>query len=95
MSRKWGGILKVSEMLPPEQQTQYILLEQTDKDYEKLYDWKPGTILKRISIWYGFNGLGRHLKQAYFVPTNSDSRNYQIAWNDHVKEITGQLELDI
>ncbi|MGG2081686.1 hypothetical protein [Lysinibacillus pakistanensis] len=95
MSGKWGGILKVSEMLPPEQQTQYILLEQTDKNYEVLYGWKPGTILKRISIWYGSNGLGRHLKQAYFVPVNSDSKSYQIAWNDHVKEITGQLELDI
>lgn len=82
-------------MIPPERRTQYILLEQTDKNYEKLFGWKPGTILERVSIWYGSNGLGRHLKQAYFVPANSDSKNYQIAWNDHVKEITGQLKLAI
>lgn len=87
--------MKVSEMLSQEKQIQYILLEQTDKNYEKLFGWKPGTILNRISIWYGSNGCGRHLKQAYFVPANSDSDNYHITWNDHVKEITGQLELAI
>lgn len=87
--------MKSSERISPEQQTQYILLENTGKNYEKLFGWKPGTVLKRISIWYGSNGLGRHLKQAYFVPADSDSNYGHIAWNDHVKEITSQLELDI
>ncbi len=87
--------MKPSERLSPEEQHRYILLENTDKNYEKLFGWKPGTILKRISIWYGSNGCGRHLKQAYFVRADSDSMNGQIAWNDHVKEITGQLEFKI
>ena len=87
--------MKDSEMLQPEKQIQYVLLENTSKNYEKLFGWKPGTILKRISIWYGSNGLGRHLKQAYFVPADSDNDNGHIVWNDHVKEKTGQLELDI
>ena len=87
--------MKPNERLSPEEQTEYILLENTVKNYEAVCGWKPGTILKRISIWYGSNGCGRDLKQAYFVPTDSNSLYGQIAWNDHVKEITNQLELDI
>ncbi|MCM3160823.1 hypothetical protein [Metabacillus litoralis] len=87
--------MKEKEKLPPEEQPEYILLETKDKNYEKLFGWKPGTILRRISIWYGSNGCGRHLKQAYFVPADSDNNYGHIAWNDHVKEITDQLELDI
>jgi hypothetical protein len=87
--------MKKGEMLPSDKQPKYILLENTNKNYEKLFGWKPGTILKRISIWYGSNGAGRDLKQAYFVLADSDRTYGQIVWNDHVKEITGQLELDI
>lgn len=88
--------MKPSERIPLEDQKKYILLENTGgTHYEKLYGWKPGTVLRRISIWYGSNGLGRHLKQAYFVTADSDNNYGHIAWNDHVKEITDQLELDI
>ncbi|WP_339148386.1 hypothetical protein [Sutcliffiella sp. BMC8] len=87
--------MKSSEKLSPEKQPEYILLDNTGKNYEKLFGWKPGTVLRRISIWYGSNGLGRNLKQAYFVPADSDTNYGHIVWNDHVKEITGQLELDI
>lgn len=87
--------MKRSEMIPPEEQKEYILLENTNKNYEKLFGWKPGTLLKRISIWYGSNGAGRGLKQAYFVRAESDGIYGHIAWNDHVKEITDQMELEI
>jgi hypothetical protein len=87
--------MKKGEMLPPDQQPKYILLENTNTNYEKLYGWKVGSILKRISIWYGSNGAGRDLKQAYFIPADSDRSWGHIVWNDHVKEITGQLELEI
>lgn len=87
--------MKSSEILSSEQQPEYILLENTEKNYEKLFGWKPGTVLRRISIWYGSNGLGRHLKQAYFVPTDSDTNYGHIAWNDHVKEITNQMEMEL
>ncbi|SDM18150.1 hypothetical protein [Bacillus sp. OK048] len=87
--------MKKNEKIPPEEQKQYILLENTNKNYEKLFGWKPGTILKRISIWYGSNGCGRDLKQAYFVRADDNSTWGHIVWNDHVKEITDQLELEI
>ncbi|MGG3800623.1 hypothetical protein [Metabacillus fastidiosus] len=87
--------MKEKEKIPPEEQKEYILLENTGKNYEKLFGWKPGTVLKRISIWYGSNGLGKHLKQAYFVPADCDSNYGHIAWNDHVEEITGQFKLNI
>ncbi|USK43744.1 hypothetical protein [Cytobacillus oceanisediminis] len=87
--------MDVKDRIPPEEQKQYVLLENTSLHYEKHYGWKPGTVLKRISKWYGSNGLGRHLKQAYFVPADSDNIYGHIAWNDHVEEITGQLKLDI
>lgn len=87
--------MKPSERLSPEEQPQYILLESPGTNYEKLYGWKPGTILKRISIWYGSNGLSRYIKQAYFVRADSTASYGIIAWSDHVKEITDQLELDI
>lgn len=90
--------MKENERIPTDKQQKYILLgtEITNgTNYEKLYGWKPGTILRRISIWYGSNGLSRYIKQAYFVPENSNSNYGQIAWSDHVEEITGQLKLDI
>jgi hypothetical protein len=87
--------LKPSERIPPEERKEYILLENTNKNYEKLFGWKPGTILKRISIWYGSNGAGRDLKQAYFILADSDKSYGEIVWNDHVKEISDQLELEI
>lgn len=87
--------MKPSERLSPEDQTEYILLDNTSPHYEKQYGWKSGTVLKRISIWYGSNGLSRDIKQAYFTPANSNSIYGHIAWSDHVKEITDQLELDI
>ncbi len=87
--------MKSSERLSPEEQTQYILLENNCTNYEKMYGWKPGSTLKRISIWYGSNGLSRNIKQAYFVPADYEDSFGHTAWSDHVKEITGQLELDI
>lgn len=87
--------MKPSERLSPEEQKEYVLLEQSCTKYDVLYGWEPGTRLKRISIWYGSNGLGRDIKQAYFIPADSDHIYGQIAWSDHVKEVTGQLELDI
>ncbi|MDF2789245.1 MAG: hypothetical protein K0S80_2343 [Neobacillus sp.] len=82
-------------MLSPNEQVEYILLENTNTKYDVLYGWKPGIILKRISIWYGSNGCGRDLKQAYFVPADSNNLYGHIAWNDHVKEITDQLEFEL
>jgi hypothetical protein len=86
--------MKPNERLSPEEQTQYILLENNNKNYEAVYGWKVGTILKRISIWYGNNGCGpRDLKQAYFVPADSDYSYGHIAWSDHVKELSGQTDI--
>ncbi|UQX52303.1 hypothetical protein M5V91_14655 [Cytobacillus pseudoceanisediminis] len=87
--------MDAKDRIPPEEQKQYVLLKNTSPHYEKQYGWKPGIVLKRISKWYGSNGLGRHLKQTYFVPADSDNIYGHIAWNDHVEEITGQLKLDI
>jgi hypothetical protein len=85
--------MKPNERLSPEDQQHYILLDNTSPHYEKNYGWKPGIILKRISIWYGSNGLGRDLKQAYFVSTDSNNIYGHIAWNDHVKELAGQTDI--
>jgi hypothetical protein len=82
-----------NERLSPEEQTQYILLENTNKNYEAVCGWKPGTILKRISVWYGSNGCGRDLKQAYFIPADSNAQWGQIAWSDHVQELTDQTDI--
>jgi hypothetical protein len=88
--------MRPSERLSPEEQSKYILLENTNKKYDLLYGWKPGTVLKRISVWYGNNGCGpRNLKQAYFTLADSNSSYGEIFWSDHVKEITNQLELEI
>ncbi|KGE20605.1 hypothetical protein [Paenibacillus wynnii] len=87
--------MKRSEMLSPDEQEEYILIDNTCTNYEALFGWKVGTALKRISVWYGSNGCGRNLKQAYFAPAASNHYlNGQIAWSDHVKEVTGQFEMD-
>jgi hypothetical protein len=84
--------MKPNEKLSPEEQPQYILLETTDKNYKRACNWETGTILKRVSIWYSGNGCG--VRQAYFKPLDDSTREW-IAWEDHVKEITDQLELDL
>jgi hypothetical protein len=84
--------MKKNEMIPPEEQIEYILLENTCKRYEVLDNWKVGIILKRVSIWYPGNGCG--VRQAYFVSADKSNSHMAIAWQDHVKEIIGQLELE-
>lgn len=86
--------MQSSEMLSPDDQEEYILITNTCTNYEALYGWKVGTVLKRVSVWYGSNGCGKNLKQAYFAPAESNSYNSHIAWSDHIKEVTGQLEMD-
>lgn len=66
----------------------------TSRHYERRYGLKPGIVLKRVSKWYGSNGLSRYINQAYFVPAGSDDYSH-IAWSNHVEENTGQLKLDI
>ncbi|KAB2335063.1 hypothetical protein [Bacillus mesophilum] len=87
--------MDAKDRIPPEEQTEYVLLDNTSPHYEKWYGWKPGTKLKRISKWYGSNGLSRSIKQAYFIPAESSNIHGHIAWSDHVEEITGQLKLEI
>jgi hypothetical protein len=82
-----------NEMLSPKEQRRYILLDTKNKNYKVCCGWEAGVILRRISIWYSGRGCG--YRQAYFVPDDSIDSYGQIAWEDHVKEITGQLELDI
>ncbi|MFC0274450.1 hypothetical protein ACFFIX_24255 [Metabacillus herbersteinensis] len=48
--------------------------------------------LRRLSKWLSGNVCG--VKQAYFMTT--EFKTYpQIVWQDHVKPVKGQLELDI
>lgn len=87
--------------IPLEEQQLYILLDDTGStNYKNTRGWETGTVLRRISKWLGSNGCGRHLKQAYFVPVDSQTDYGRIAWSDHVKEITDgeqpeQMEMDI
>jgi hypothetical protein len=85
--------MKQNEKLSPEDQPKYILLENTCKNYKVCCNWDSGIVLKRISIWYPGNGCG--VRQAYFVPTDKPNSREFIAWEDHVKEITDQLEFAI
>lgn len=78
--------------IPPEEQEEYILLENTVKNYPKTNGWDFGITIKRVSIWLSGNGCG--VKQAYFVPVDFKCRP-QIAWQDHVEPVKGQLKLDI
>ncbi|WP_341348617.1 hypothetical protein [Paenibacillus sp. FSL H3-0469] len=86
--------MKPSEMLSPAEQEEYILIANTCTNYEAMYGWKVGTVLKRVSVWYGSNGCGKNLKQAYFVPADSNRCSSHIVWSDHIKGVTGQLEMD-
>lgn len=74
--------------IPPEKQEEYILLKT--RPYDKYYGWQEGMRLKRISIWLSGNGCG--VRQAYFEPIDELGRE-GTAWEDHVKPLTGQLEL--
>ncbi|WHY76251.1 hypothetical protein QNH20_19290 [Neobacillus sp. WH10] len=84
--------MKAQDKIPPEEQKEYILLENTCTNYKVTRGWEPGTMLKRVSKWLSGNGCG--VKQAYFIAVGSN-KSPQIAWQDHVEEITGQLKLDI
>ncbi|MEJ8546614.1 hypothetical protein [Brevibacillus borstelensis] len=76
--------------LPPEEQEEYILLK-TDP-YLGYYGWKAGDRLKRISIWLSGNGCG--VRQAYFERIDRPGLD-GTAWEDHVKPLLGQIELEI
>lgn len=76
--------------LPPEDQEEYILLKT--EPYFHYYGWQAGKRLKRISIWLSGNGCG--VRQAYFLPVNSNSKfNDGTVWEDHVKPVLGQIDL--
>lgn len=76
--------------LPPEKQEEYILLKT--KPYDSYYGWEEGITLKRISIWLSGNGCG--VRQAYFEPIDRPGHD-GTAWEDHVKPVNGQLELEV
>lgn len=76
--------------LPPEKQEEYILLK--NKPYENYYGWTEGTRLKRISIWLSGNGCG--VRQAYFEQVDKPGWDGTV-WEDHVKPVLGQIEMEI
>lgn len=76
--------------LPPEEQEEYILLQT--KPYEHYYGWKAGDKLIRISKWLSGNGCG--VRQAYFAKEGKLWRD-GTAWEDHVKPVLGQLEIEL
>lgn len=82
--------MKESEKLPPEKQEEYILLQTNP--YQSYYGWKEGDRLTRVSIWLSGNGCG--VRQAFFKKVEG-SYYEGTAWEDHVKPVNGQLELDI
>lgn len=83
--------MKDGQELPPEEREEYVLLEETGgTNYKAMYDWEPGTKLIRISKWLSGNGCG--VKQAYFIAKDKGYSD-EIAWQDHVKPVIGQIEL--
>lgn len=84
--------MKKNEMLSPDEQVEYILTDISSKKYDILFGWEIGTVLKRVSIWYP--GRGSLAKQAYFARVDQPYAQ-EIVWSDHVREVTGQLELEI
>lgn len=86
--------------LDPEEQEEYILLENDCTNYYSKYGWTAGIRLIRKSKWLSGNGCG--VRQAYFVPVNTTGTllnelySYSnTVWEDHVKPLHGQLELDL
>jgi hypothetical protein len=78
--------------LPPDQQDEYHLLETKDyKHYKNSYGWEAGQKLIRKSIWLSGNGCG--VRQALFAPVDRPYYEH-IAWEDHVKPVLGQVELE-
>lgn len=75
--------------LPLEQREEFILLRT--EPYFKYYGWQHGTKLIRISKWLSGNGCG--VRQAYFEPVDKPGHD-GIAWEDHVKPVLGQTEIE-
>lgn len=85
-------MLRKEDTLPIEQQEEYELL--TDNPYEFYYGHKAGMKIRRVSAWLSGNGCG--VRQAYFVPYEEPASSYAfIAWEDHVKPLLGQLEIEL
>lgn len=85
--------LKENEKLPVDQQEIYELLPFEGTNYLKLKGWEEGTKLIRLSKWLSGNGCG--VKQAYFVLVDNSHSCPRTAWEDHVKPLFGQIEMEI
>ncbi|MYL45027.1 hypothetical protein GLV94_05180 [Virgibacillus halodenitrificans] len=85
--------MREKEKLPIEEQEEYELLPFEGTNYLKMQGWEEGTRLIRVSKWLSGNGCG--VKQAYFVRVDDPHNWPRTAWQDHVKPLVGQLELDI
>jgi len=84
--------MRKEQMISPDEYVEYTLIDLSCKKYDRLYGWQLGVKIIRISKWLSGNGCGA--KQAYFIPASDLNKSPQIAWDDHVKEVTGQLEFE-